>query len=190
MATTQTGLPGGRALSEQPPRLAKRLTIICTPTRTAYVALIVGLLCMAVPSARADTVLRKGDVGLDVLLWQRMLNMSTPAAFPRAALIAEDGIFGPETERATKRFEWSHQLPSDGVVRAREPRSWLGASATCCGARKPTLARGSYGIDVGLAQFSLNEWLRQSRSQPLTIDLLSVLRRRPRSVSIKRRMDY
>jgi peptidoglycan hydrolase-like protein with peptidoglycan-binding domain len=143
------------------------------PRRGVLTIITVALLGICMPVAAASTVLRRGDVGLDVLLWQRMLNRMTIAEHHLSEqVIAEDGIFGPETERATKRFERGAEFPRDGVVTAKERRLWIGASVTCCGATKPMVGRGSYGTNVGHAQLELNKWLRRTGSQPLTIDLL------------------
>ena len=143
--------------------------------RRAFLTVVV-VLCVTgagMSTAGATTELRRGDVGGDVLLWQRMLNyMTTGEHHLPEDVIAEDGIFGPKTEAATKRFERGAEFQRDGIVGVRERRRWMGAFITCCGAKKPTVAFGSYGFDVGHAQLKLNEWLRESEQILLTIDLL------------------
>lgn len=141
--------------------------------RAVLVVSLVATLAMSASPAAAHSVLRRGDVGLDVLLWQRMLNqMTTGEHYVPEDVVAEDGIFGPETESATKRFERGAKFPTDGVVRSRERRTWMGAFMTGSGAMKPTVALGSYSTYVGHAQLDLNKWLRRTGGHPLTIDLL------------------
>lgn len=141
--------------------------------RAVLVISTAAVLAVTATAAEAHTVLRRGDGGLDVLLWQRMLNRMTAAEHHLPEdVIAEDGLFGRETEAATKRFERGAEFPQDGVVTAKERRLWIGAFITCCGAKKPTIARGSYSTFVGHAQLELNKWFRSTGAQPLTIDLL------------------
>ena len=59
------------------------------------------------PSAAAPRTLRRDMTGSDVAAWQRFLG------------IAEDGIFGPNTEVATKAWQAARGLVADGVVGAR-----------------------------------------------------------------------
>ncbi len=132
-------------------------------------------LVLTTQAAYAGVELRRGDDGIDVLLWQRMLNQMTAAEHHLPEhFVAEDGIFGPETEAATKRFERGPLFPKDGVVKNRERRRWIGAFITCCGAQKPTVALGSYDTLVGHVQLQLDDWIDSSQSPvaPLTIDLL------------------
>jgi murein L,D-transpeptidase YcbB/YkuD len=137
------------------------------------VAVAVLLACLMSTPALAHTELQRGDVGIDVLLWQMMLNHMTTAEHHLASdVIAEDGVFGPETERATKRFEGGALFRRDGIVGQRERRRWIGAFITGSGAKKPTVGRGSYSTYVGHAQLELNKWLHGVDSPPLTIDLL------------------
>ncbi|MEA2453446.1 MAG: hypothetical protein QOG04_2156 [Actinomycetota bacterium] len=134
-------------------------------------------LLFLVPATAAFAIdeLRRGDSGFDVVLWQRMLNRMTSAEHHLPEdIIAVDGIFGPETERATKRFERGAEFEQDGVVTQRERRLWLGAFITCCGATKPTLGPGSYEVDVGFVQMHLNRSPRRdgAAGPPLVIDLM------------------
>ena len=55
-------------------------------------------------AARAEVTLRKGDRGPAVAAVQRRLNLET------------DGIFGPMTHRAVKRFQRRKDLEPDGIV--------------------------------------------------------------------------
>jgi hypothetical protein len=56
------------------------------------------------PVATVPRVLRRGMRGPDVAAWQRVLGLT------------DDGVFGPLTEAATKRFQESNGLAPDGVV--------------------------------------------------------------------------
>ena len=61
------------------------------------------------PPTRRDGLLRRGDRGVSVDLWQRTL---TQAGYPCAA----DGDFGPRTESATRSLQHDAALNEDGVV--------------------------------------------------------------------------
>lgn len=74
------------------------------------------------PSPSGPRVLRKGDRGGDVADWQRTLG------------IPDDGVFGPQTEEATKRFQREHGLVDDGVV---GPRTRQAAQAPTAPAPPP-----------------------------------------------------
>jgi peptidoglycan hydrolase-like protein with peptidoglycan-binding domain len=62
------------------------------------------------PDPSAGSELRQGDVGPEVARWQRQLNEAT------GARLAVDGEFGPLTLRATRSFQTSAGLGTDGVV--------------------------------------------------------------------------
>lgn len=57
--------------------------------------------------APSRVVLRQGDRGPNVAKLQRMLD------------VADDGTFGPATERAVREFQKAHGLMEDGIVGAR-----------------------------------------------------------------------
>jgi hypothetical protein len=57
--------------------------------------------------------LRRGDSGVAVEAWQRILGVTA------------DGVFGAATERATRTFQGSHGLVADGVV---GPDTWTEAT--------------------------------------------------------------
>lgn len=62
-----------------------------------------------------------------------------------------DGIFGPQTTTATKRFQHDRNLTADGVI---GPDTWaaLGGSSP----QPPTLTQGARGPVVGKLQTALN----------------------------------
>lgn len=125
-------------------------------------------------AAAAGASLRRGDEGGAVALWQKMLNLSLHAAGPQAPdPLAEDGVFGPLTAAATRWLERDAGIPVDGTVGARDRRMALSGFLTCCGARRPAIARGAWGTLVGQLQLELNEWLRSRRARVprLVVDL-------------------
>jgi peptidoglycan hydrolase-like protein with peptidoglycan-binding domain len=75
-----------------------------TPTRHLPVALLVA--CALPSAASANRTLHPGDHNPAVRVLQRALHLHA------------DGIFGPGTRRAVKRFQHSHRLHADGIVGA------------------------------------------------------------------------
>jgi hypothetical protein len=67
-----------------------------------------------VPQRPRVKVLRKGFRGAEVQRLQKLLNLRT---YPCPAL-AVDGIFGPKTYDAVRRYQRAASLPNDGVVGA------------------------------------------------------------------------
>ena len=57
-----------------------------------------------------DGLLRRGDRGAEVSAWQRDLNEALGMG------LVVDGVFGPATEAATRRFQREQGLEVDGVV--------------------------------------------------------------------------
>jgi peptidoglycan hydrolase-like protein with peptidoglycan-binding domain len=54
-----------------------------------------------------------GARGQDVLAVQQGLNLRKE---PQDAALAEDGIFGPETDAAIRRFQHRNSLPATGIA--------------------------------------------------------------------------
>lgn len=61
------------------------------------------------PAIPTKTII-KGNKGENVLLWQKFLNHHMKAG------LAEDGSFGPATEKATKAFQKKYGLTQDGMA--------------------------------------------------------------------------
>lgn len=72
-------------------------------------------------------MIRLGSKGLDVVAWQRLIDVEA------------DGDFGPKTEAATKAWQTAHGLSADGIV---GPRTIAAAS----GANPPTQAENPDGL--------------------------------------------
>lgn len=62
-----------------------------------------------VKSRLARPIIRRGDFGLAVVVWQKKVG------------VVADGEFGPATERATRQYQRAHGLAEDGVV---GPATW------------------------------------------------------------------
>jgi peptidoglycan hydrolase-like protein with peptidoglycan-binding domain len=54
-----------------------------------------------------------GARGQDVLAVQQGLNLRRQ---PQDAEVAEDGLFGPETDAAVRRFQHRNSLPATGIA--------------------------------------------------------------------------
>lgn len=76
------------------------------------------------------TLLRRGSRGADVLYVQELLN-AVSRVDPAVPQIAEDGIFGPATQRAVIAFQRAYGLDADGIV---GPLTWNALTAAYAGA--------------------------------------------------------
>ena len=72
-------------------------------------------------SASHTRILEDRDDGSRILL-ERGMSSAAVQELQEELKIAEDGIFGPVTERAVKRFQAKHGLPATGKV---DVRTWL-----------------------------------------------------------------
>lgn len=70
----------------------------------------------AIKQQTVRRTIRKGDSGEDVRELQRMLN-----ADKRYSGLAEDGVFGPDTESSVRAYQYDHGLSPDGIV---GPLTW------------------------------------------------------------------
>lgn len=112
--------------------------------------------------------LMRGMEGTDVELLQHLLN-NLPD--PMGSRIAIDGIFGPETEAAVKKFQRYFKLTVDGIVGPNTflflgilVRPYLPPRGQVFGSR--TLSKGSSGYDV---------WVLQNRLASLAKDFAEAL---------------
>ena len=70
-----------------------------------FMCMLAALLALAFTSVAEAAVVEKGDRGAKVERIQRALGLNPV-----------DGVFGPATKRAVKRFQRRHGLAADGVV--------------------------------------------------------------------------
>ena len=78
------------------------------PALMTALALTIGLtVVLAAPAGAHDAALKRGSHGPTVVALQQRLHV--PA----------DGAFGPQTERAVRRFQARHRLTVDGIVGAQ-----------------------------------------------------------------------
>ena len=95
----------------------------------------------AQPSSAGAQVLKAGDRG------------STVAALQRRLGIAADGVFGPATERAVKRFQRRRGLTPDGVVGPQTAAALgIGLPARRAGGSRRSLAGAGAGTDRALLE--------------------------------------
>ena len=149
--------------------------------RRSYAIAVLTCLCLMqasdVAAHRNRMTLQVGDQGPQVAIWQHMLNLFfITAASRRVQRLAEDGIFGPKTKIATRRFERfaGVDLPPDGVVSSRERILWLGGFLSSGWQGNPPLAAGMHDPRVGHLQVALNVWIARNRLAipPLWIDTI------------------
>lgn len=112
-------------------------------------------------------VLRQGDRGSEVATWQATVNLMirlAAADHGRYLPLAVDAVFGPLTERATRRFQRLFRIPVTGVVGSRSWKAEIGALVTpsCAyagGLSPPPLRAGDQSPCVGWWQLVLNRWM-------------------------------
>jgi peptidoglycan hydrolase-like protein with peptidoglycan-binding domain len=78
-------------------------------------AINAGKTLTATPAKASMPIIRRGSIGDAVRIWQGI------------AAAAQDGLFGPETERLTKAWQSAHGLVADGIV---GPATWGAAGYT------------------------------------------------------------
>jgi resuscitation-promoting factor RpfB len=77
-------------------------------TRATVLALTLGLAAaLSAPAGAHAAALKRGSRGPAVVALQQRLH------------VPSDGVFGPQTERAVRRFQARHHLTVDGIVGAR-----------------------------------------------------------------------
>lgn len=108
-------------------------------------------------------VLHQGSHGQAVRDWQSTLNNLAAAGKPSQAKVAVDGIFGPKTTKATKKFQRWAGIGVDGIVgpqtRAAAATALGGGHRCYVGQLKPSThilhpATGNRGLRVELTNTS------------------------------------
>jgi peptidoglycan hydrolase-like protein with peptidoglycan-binding domain len=84
--------------------------------------------------------------------------------------VAPDGVFGHETEAATRAFQRELGTAVTGAVDARTRRAWVGAYVTCCGAGYPRVGPGDVSASVGWWQIALDRWFARRGARQLLVD--------------------
>jgi peptidoglycan hydrolase-like protein with peptidoglycan-binding domain len=103
--------------------------------------------------AAAAPLLRRGDHGPAVAVWQRELNRWLGDD------IAVDGIYGPVTEGATIGFQRAADIAVDGIV-GPQTRAAMRKVLD----ERPVLSWGDRGPAVARWQDRLNDWLQVART--------------------------
>lgn len=137
------------------------------------VVLLLSLRGAPAGAAAPDLTLSPGDSGPQVAAWQHLLNTYL-GSVRRPAPVLEDGIFGPDTARATRRFERRAGTSPDGVVTTEDRILWLGGYLTSGWKGDPPLAIGLTDPRVGHLQVALDVWIprEQPGLSPLWIDTI------------------
>ncbi|MFN3216742.1 MAG: peptidoglycan-binding domain-containing protein [Acidimicrobiales bacterium] len=128
-------------------------------------------------SADNPQVLMRGDTGTLVAWWQDRLNDWLVLSDRDDQTIAVDGIYGPNTETATRTFQDTNDtVETDGIVdpidrvALRDAIDALESDDTGeNGATDRTLTRGDAGTLVAWWQDRLNDWLALSGRDDQTI---------------------
>lgn len=119
--------------------------------------------------------LSRGDTGHAVSVWQESLNEALLISTNYRPL-AIDGVFGSETEQATRAFQENNQdVESDLVVDAADRRAIRLAIERFDGTDSSPLQRGDRGGLVAIWQSRLNTWLTLAQIDhgPVAIDGVS-----------------
>jgi peptidoglycan hydrolase-like protein with peptidoglycan-binding domain len=116
--------------------------------------------------ARTQPVLRSGDRGAAVRLWQSTLDQLAAQGKPSQPRISIDGVFGPMSVAATMAFQRYGGVRTDGIVGSRTRA--VAATALASAAlgskshRKPVPRQGSRGPAVRNWQSTLNQLTARS----------------------------
>lgn len=86
-----------------------------------------------------NSILRKDTHGVEVKNMQYIINVLR--FYTDSSVIDSDGIFGPKTEAAVKKYQKSHKLAVDGVV---GPKTWKSFSQFIEKKGKNTYGAGGY----------------------------------------------
>jgi peptidoglycan hydrolase-like protein with peptidoglycan-binding domain len=138
--------------------------------------------CAAKASA-AQPVLYPGATGGPVASWQRALNLwLSETGYPadrrlRSRLgggLTVDGVNGPNTLAATKRFQQEGHRPATGTVELPDWLAWIGAEVTpnelTANSAPVGIRSGNFSAFTGVWQVSLNRWLRRHHQAEIVVD--------------------
>lgn len=147
-------------------------------TRVIVLASLAFVLATASPAAARAPGLHLGSTGPSVANWQRILDTwlgESGTAVARRfkaehGRVARDGIFGRETQVATRAFQREARVPVTGVVDMRTMLAWIGSNVTCCGAGYPRVGPGDVDASVGWWQVALDRWLARRKATQLLVD--------------------
>ncbi len=163
-ATTALALCAGLTLT-----LAPAAAGAATPAPQAPAAVTAS----SAAAASSTGVLKVGSRGPEVRQWQALLNRIFRAGAVTGRTIAEDGVYGPGTARATRTVQAHLRLTQDGVVGDRTRRAVSGLGfATGVGGTTPSsdahdadrrLRSGMRGADVKKWQGTINIAVRLGR---------------------------
>ena len=159
--------------------------VIRTPLRTSTAAVTVcaGLVLALAPAAHAavparstapgvlalaaatssQSSLQLGSRGTQVRQWQALLNRIFREGAVTGRTVAEDGVFGRATDRATRTVQAHLRLTQDGVVgpRTRSAVSELGFATGVGGTSPSTDAdHGDRRLRTGMSGADVREWQR------------------------------
>lgn len=117
--------------------------------------------------------LSRGDTGHAVAVWQESLNEAMLMSASDYRPLSVDGMFGADTEEATRSFqENSEEVEADLVVDAADRRAIRLAIERFDSTDSSPLQRGDRGGLVAIWQSRLNKWLilAQIEHGPVAID--------------------
>lgn len=111
-------------------------------TRSAYLSASRLIAAGDSPAAHSP-VLAPGDRGPDVRAWQEALDRWIAASDPSASLLSVDGIYGPATAAAVRRFQAAQGVTVDGLVGPETRAALASAPALVNAAPTPPPARST-----------------------------------------------
>jgi len=128
-----------------------------TPTHTATPAAVTRA------AASSTGLLHVGSRGAEVQQWQALLNRIFREGAVAGRTVAEDGVYGPATARATRTVQAHLRLMQDGVVGPQTRRAVSGLGfATGVGGTTPSsdASQGDRRLHTGMRGADVSEWQR------------------------------
>jgi peptidoglycan hydrolase-like protein with peptidoglycan-binding domain len=146
-------------------------------TRLSAVFLVTLVIALLLAPTASAAPLHVGDRSGYVATWQATVNR---ALFAAASVekkpftpIVVDGVFGPLTKHATRRFQRVFEAPVTGTVGPSSWIAWYESSLTsACTFGTPPTVEGEVASCVGWWQLTVNKWLakHQPHEAPLVPD--------------------